>query len=157
MLKKERKDEVRRKLLRGAIAAPLLLTVRPAGAQALTSAMACVARNADVSATWPGWQEEKYADEALRVEVPLYNVKASTTQGQTIECYRTDISYYDKNTGNKIADDFTPGLKAELTDSDYALVYIDANGNIVGTYPDSNDGFAVSGSCWASLSPSINV
>src|SRR5262245_28839919 len=165
--------EARRKLLKGSAAAPLLLTVQPAGAQALAMARGsiglCVRRDQERSQQSPKPAEltGMQTDEWLRTQVDvceLYEQKDAKGLDRIDGNYflGADRTYYWK-IDDKVA------LSSQLASrSDYtvnkvvarktgqvkqALVYLGPDGVPVGYAWEKNGGYPISRSCWHSFKP----
>ncbi len=144
----------RRKLIRGSLSAPLVLTVASPGALARTSFGACLTRT-QVPDNLALFAEQQ--DGFLRTAVQVYSGKLKgqeASQGKQL-FYKVSDSYY------KLADcseaytatDFTGRDSPKADGVRYALVYVDEHGRIVqwgGACPPSN-GSPVTVSCWASF------
>jgi hypothetical protein len=150
------KEETRRSLVRGSVAAPLLLTLRPAGAQALTSATACVGRNAANPPTGATTKIANNPDQMFRVQVPVWHVKLKANAGEGDFARINDV-YYNRTTYVAFLNVNDPSIaqaQAVSGEFDYALVYVDpVTGQTTGVAPPTTSGNAISTSCWTSLSP----
>lgn len=156
----------RRKLLRGSLSAPLVLTVASPAALARQSFEACLYRasSAKVQIGYdagevPPFLPTSQHDTWLRQQVPIYTGRLQK------EVSEGDKDYYKKNDlFYKVRSETCPavgyatgdfqGNKApdRATYDGLALVYVNADGKIVGWGPCPGTGqFPVSGSCWASF------
>jgi hypothetical protein len=156
----------RRKLLRGSLSAPLVLTVASPAALARQSFEACLARAADAGATPDVFIAANQHDMWLRKPVKIYKGVLFTTGNGT-----TSVK---KATGNDQASLFyelmgqvgryypvdscvSGGYPAHQNGPDFVedqqtLVFVNDGGAIVGFGPcRPNDGFPVTTSCWASF------
>jgi hypothetical protein len=145
----------RRKLLRGSLAAPLVLTVASPSALAATSFQACIARVADqpqptnafvdVGTTPDGW---------YRTEVSIYSGKLKST-GMPGQYYENGGSYFPVDScypAGYVASDFTGPSGPTYVKKQLGLVYVNTSGSVVGFGPcKPSDGYAVSTSCWTSF------
>jgi hypothetical protein len=157
----------RRHLLKGSLAAPLVLTVRSAAGHgmAMTSAAACKVRDKDRYNDDHVYKFRKYKneDEWLRREVEICNLKKKDKHGN----YQ-DISgeYFKGDTGCwwqmvKSGDDCEISQKSDWTEptyksrrtvrKEYGLLCVDDNGVPKGFAWEKKDYSPITGSCWASL------
>jgi len=141
----------RRKLLRGSLAAPVVLTVASPSALARTSFLACIERGANAPRPNPFTTS---GDSMYRRSVPAYSFKligdASNKysyfyNASTRMYYRLDICDLTGVSELQIA-----GQKTALG-SRWGLVYFNNNGDEVGFGICPNGGYAVSASCWSSF------
>jgi hypothetical protein len=157
----------RRKLLKGSLAAPLLLTVRPAGAQQLQSNAVCVARDQLRATRAPTLNDLTLtdADDWFRVKVDLVELgRFKDVQGlDTLEgkfFIGSDNTRYWRlqEAGpkgsfavptNYTAQDVVPRTLGEAR---YALVSIGPDGQPNGYLLEGRGGFAITGSCLTSFS-----
>lgn len=150
----------RRRLLKGSLAAPVVLTVRPASAQAITSATACLNRSETIARERrPAmFTQANQSDEWLRVECDLYRLSPAVGKefypgkyflgfdkhtywrvddrnphhGHPEPSKHTRGSCYAENTGQKL----------------YGIAYVDRSGNIQGFAAENRlQGTAVTTSC----------
>ena len=154
----------RRQLLKGSLAAPLVLTARPASAWALSSAAACKTR--DWEKAQNDWDLEKLAhhhyDEWLRCDVDLCKLKVYK-YGKWIDL---DGEYFlgaDKTTYWKIHDRYgkLSAEKSSYTVSNcsytktgtkkYGLAYVDDDFKQVGYCWEPQGGKCITKSCWWSI------
>jgi hypothetical protein len=157
----------RRHLLKGSLAAPLVLTVRSASGtgMAMTSAAACRLRDKDryEDDHVYKFQKTKGADEWLRKEVSICYLEKKDSNGTY---RRISGEYFKGDTGCwwqmvKSGDDCEVYQKADHTDSncrsyqvvrkEYGLVCVDEYGYVKGFAWEKKDYSPITGSCWASL------
>lgn len=162
-------EKSRRSLLKRAIAAPLVLTVRPASAVAVGSAAACVendALKATSYSTKPAEISAIDADEWMRVRLYVYYLYKNPRK-------KIPGLYYigtDNTRFWRLVDQGGGKFGAELTEytvlnvhryekapgNYYALSYVDGEGTDirqVGYAWEPNGGTPITTSCWASVSP----
>jgi len=157
----------RRQLLKGSLAAPLVLTARPASAWALSSAAACKWRDGERAER--DYELEKLVnqanDEWLRCDVDICKLKVYKDH-QWVD---VDGKYFlgvDKSTFWKVHDSFGK-LSAEKTsytvgncsytktsEKKYGLTYVDDDCNQVGYCWESYGGKCITKSCWWSIKQS---
>ena len=146
---------VRRKLLRGSLAAPLVLTVASPSALARTSFMDCIARVANVPQPSMSIAFVSSPDGWYRTEVSIYEGKLRGGAGVVQLFYETAGRYYPVDACNQTgysALDFTGSAGPSYKYKRLGLVYVNTSGNIVGFGPcKPSDGYAVSTSCWTSF------
>lgn len=157
----------RRHLLKGSLAAPLVLTVRSAAGHgmAMTSAAACKVRDKDRYQDDHVYKFRKYKneDEWLRTEVDICKLKKKDSKGNW---HDIDGEYFKGNTGCwwqmvKRGDDCDVYQKHDYTDSnckrrqvvrkEYGLVCVDDNGLVKGFAWEKKEHPPITCSCWASL------
>lgn len=152
----------RRKLLRGSLSAPLVLTVASPAALARQSFEACLSR-AKLSEENPAVFNAAN-DKWLRKRVALYSGKLSSdTSGKSLPLFRDGDRYFLKEPGTCVGYQFTGYLETAFSQLkpvevnkqqvyELALVYVDLDGNIVNCGPCPNiNAFPVTTSCWASF------
>ena len=145
------KFTVRRKILRGSLSAPVILTVASPGSLAAASTTCLVNTNQTETARPPLFQPEKTEDGYLRKTIDVCQFKDS--QGNLIE----DEFYVDKNgSWRSIHSDqsFTPsGDQVGCASKREVLVYVDSQGQETwyGWPSSSADGSFTSIGCWHSL------
>jgi hypothetical protein len=170
------RNSARRKLLKGALAAPAVFAVRPASAQAMNSVVACMARDAQKAALPPRPAElvAGDADDWVRMRLELYELQVF--QGSALKTLpgRYFIGS-DRSTYWRILDaragmmgaraapmyvtasqtNFTVGsVAARATgESRYALVFFDSAGGETGFAWERNGGNPLTSSCFTSLRP----
>jgi hypothetical protein len=160
------KQTVRRKILQGTLAAPVVLTVSSASAQAVTSFGKCLA---NLAGQQPTEVFTNSADTWFRSQVPVVKIlKGSLSQGifyfdPKIGSYVSLVSPYSAFTGFAGATPFPP-YSLESAGSRWALVYFhptsatpytSATGTtIITTQPPSNY-LASSWSCYGSFTTRI--
>jgi hypothetical protein len=158
--------QARRRLLKGSLAAPLVMTVAPSTYAAQSSFTACLARGA--GDTKPSLILAAYerSDEWLRVPVEIYKVFVLNKKGEPVEQDGTYFLGPDKLTFFKLDkrrpeseepkqitefNALTPGLTKTLAGQRYALAYVTDRGSVVGFAWQSNGGTHCRHSCWASV------
>lgn len=158
--------ETRRRLLKGSLAAPLLLTVRPAGAQALRSNAICATRDQLRATQSPTLNDLTLTDEDdwFRVKVDLVELgRFKEVQGlDTIEgkfFISSDNTRYWRlqEAGPKgsfaVPTNYTVQdvVPRNLGEARYALVSIGPDGQPIGYLLEGRGGFAITGSCLTSF------
>ena len=150
----------RRKLLRGSLAAPLVLTVASPSVLAASSFQACIARVADQPQPGTSLMITDLQDTWLRTPVSIYSGMLRAGGGVTARYYKspTDQLFY-REDGTSACTGFDAtaftgtGGPTPLNITRYALVYIDTTGTPVGLGTcKPATGYAVSASCWTSFS-----
>ena len=157
----------RRHLLKGSLAAPLVLTVRSAAGtgMAMTSAAACRLQDKDRYEDGGVYKFRRSSsdDEWLRIEVQICKIQKKDSNGKW-----QDVSgeYFKGNTGCwwqmvKSGDDCDVYQKSDWTDSncrvvqnirkEYGLVCVDDTGVVKGYAWEKKEYPPITGSCWASL------
>lgn len=158
----------RRQLLKGSLAAPLVLTARSASAWALTSAAACRFKDADRAKD--DYHLEKLAhhadDEWLRCDVELCKLKVSKYQNYKWVEVELDGKYFlgaDKTHYWKVHDSYGK-LTAEKTshtvsncsykktgEKKYGICYVNDDCDQVGYCWEDRGGKCITKSCWWSI------
>ena len=154
----------RRQLLKGSLAAPLILTTRSASAWALTSAAACKFKDAEKADNDYDLCKLSYdcTDEWLRCDVDMCKLKVYKYGSW----HDVDGTYYlgcDKSTFWKVTDSYGK-LSAQKTsyttsncshyktgDKKYGLCYVDDDCNQVGYCWENYGGKCITKSCWWSI------
>ena len=153
----------RRKLIKGSLAAPIVLTVRPATATALTSATACLKR-CEIQAHEtdpPKISPALHNDEWMRVEFDVCRLAPSIGKGYHSGKY---FLGFDKHTYWRLDDHdpyYTPArptnhtkgsCHAEATGQKmYGIAYLDETGTIKGfAWENTSHGSPVTWSCYTS-------
>lgn len=154
----------RRQILKGSLAAPLVLTARQASAWAVSSAAACRFKDADRGDKHPGPDRMRHRadDEWLRVDIDLCEIKIEKNGKWTT----LDGEYFlgaDKTTYWKLSGD-QGKMSAEKTKytvynsshkktgkKKYGLCYVDDDCNQIGYCWESFGGKCISKSCWMSI------
>jgi hypothetical protein len=153
----------RRRLLKGSLAAPVVLTVRPASATALTSATACLHR-CEVAAQEkrpPKMSSAAHSDEWMRVEVE--ECRLAPAAGKDFYNGKYFLGF-DKHTYWRLDDrspyawparpsSYTKGsCYAEKTGVRmHGIAYIDRSGKVAGfAWENQNHGSPVTWSCYTS-------
>lgn len=154
----------RRQLLKGSLAAPLVLTARPASAWALSSAAACKVRDTEKSQQYPGPEKLSHhsADEWLRVDCDLHKLKVYKKN----RWREIDGKYFlgaDKNTFWKVSESYgqLTAQKTSYTKSNcqatktgerkYGLCYVDDDMYVKGYAWETHGGKCITKSCWTSI------
>lgn len=161
----------RRQLLKGSLAAPLVLTARSASAWALTSAAACKIQDADKASK--DYQLEKLCnstdDEWLRCDVDI--CKLTVQQRKNNKWVNVDLpdKYYlgaDKTTYWKVTESngkctadkssykVTNCSYSKTGEKKYGLCFVDDNCNQVGYCWEDYGGKCITKSCWWSINNS---
>ena len=143
----------RRKILRGSLSAPLVLTVASPSVlgQAVTSFQECIARAA--TQPQPSIAFADGPDGWFRVPVEIYtgNVPQSNPTGNQ-QYFKFEGKFYQVAPGTCPAPAYDSiNGQSSLIATKYALVSVNTNGDIVGRGTCKNGGFAVSTSCWTSF------
>ncbi len=150
--------EARRRLLKASAAAPLIATLTPSSALALSSAAACSRGGKDdlSGEKYATFTDDPHADSAVRRRVDCWTKNKGPGPK---EVYLIDGNYYDGHGGyasvspDKLRDNYTHSDK-------YVLVMFDVSGSGAvekGSWPmvksgkEGMKGTPLSGSCWASI------
>ena len=156
----------RRKLLKGTLAAPVVMTVTPALGAARTTFMACVDNSAanPVSAIAP--LSSAHEDEWLRVELDILEVTLPNGKGEMVAQPGRYFAGFDKISMYKLADtrpesapailvrEFnagTMGMRTRVVEKRRALAYVDRQGNVIGYAWQRRGGWQITASCYASV------
>ena len=160
-------DTDRRKLVLGSAAVPVLLTVRPAAAQARTSIGVCLQRDA---------RREKprqilaigQPDEWLRIRLNVYRLAVldeAKKEWKTLENRKFILgvdrsSYWELD---RLLPDVAPaapttmirgiGIRETKIDERFALAYVGQQGEILGYGWEPRGGTHCTTSCWTSVAP----
>jgi hypothetical protein len=162
----ERDKSLRRRLVKGGLAAPLILTVSPALAVARTTFMAC----ADKAATRPVSSVAPTAavspDEWLRVDLDILELTLPNEKGEPVVQPGRYFVGPDKAAMYRLADvrpDSAPatlvqrfnahtiGLQKRTVEKRRALAYVDREGHVVGYAWQRRGGAQITASCYASV------
>lgn len=155
----------RRKLLRGGLSAPLVMTVTPVLGAARTTFTACLNNGASqpVPTVAPG---AAHQDEWLRVDLNIFEVELTDGEGKLVKQAGRYFIGPDGNTMYRLADlnpesvpasmvqDFnaqTLGLKRKQVEIRKALAYVDETGQKTGYAWQPRGGKHVTASCYASV------
>lgn len=153
----------RRKLLRGSLSAPLVLTVASPSALARSSFLACIARGDDPQGVGP-FAPAPNADNLYREQITAWTICPVPPQPVFLPAPDCDTLYYSRS--NTAAGPFTrldvaiptpfslpQGGQFTVTQvTRWQLVYFDPDdGTRTGAGYFPNGGSAVSMSCWASF------
>tara|TARA_R100000005_G_scaffold87974_1_gene57554 strand:- start:3341 stop:3865 length:525 start_codon:yes stop_codon:yes gene_type:complete len=156
-------NATRRRLLKASAAAPLLASLTPNAALAMSSAAQCSGGNfSNMKSASRG--NSLQGDTAVRMEVPYFKKKGPSVQGLANDLYDINGVYY-HNSGTAYATNRDELLGHGYKESTrHVLVLFDVSGGkpeIVGYWPQIpessfNDMHAtpMTGSCWTSLNPS---
>jgi hypothetical protein len=155
----------RRSLLKGAMAAPFVLTVGPAAAQANASSIMCLKRDAARAAeqNTPVFSVVD-GDDWMRVSCELFRLRV----GEGAAAAEIPGKYFlgldrftywrlDEGAGRLTATrtTYTTGtpncIATRLGERRFALVYVDQTGQRVGYAAETKGGTPVTGSCWTSV------
>jgi hypothetical protein len=153
----------RRKLLKGSLAAPVVLTVRPASATGVASAVACLRRCETAAKDYPPakFSYASHGDEWMRVKVDTCRLAPSVGKPFWSGKYFLGFDQHtywrldDKDPYNKpaVATTHTKGsCYAEPTgQSMYGVAYVDGQGKVVGfAWDNKTHGSPVTWSCYTS-------
>jgi hypothetical protein len=164
----------RRDLLRGTLAAPLVLTARTAGAWAQTSAGVCRTYDKDRAQSNPPKEcVSVSSDEWLRIRVRICGLKDSkgnSLSGKYCKGCGSGTGWQYSTTYWKVDDSDPYNIKLSQTSWTtgncapswtsqyvYCIAYCDDSGNVCGYGCQPNGGYPVSASCWTSLVPGGNT
>lgn len=156
----------RRKLLKGTLSAPLVLTVTPVLGVARTTFMACVDNAAvkPVSTVLP--TPGAYVDEWLRIDLEIEEVSLPNAKGEQVVQSGRFFVGPDKVSMYRLADtrpDVSPatlvqqfnastmGLQRRPVEKRQALAYVDRDGRVVGYAWQPRGGAHITASCYASV------
>lgn len=156
----------RRKLLRGTLSAPLVMTVTPVLGQARTTFMACVDNAAikPVSSVAPA--ESAFPDEWLRLDLEILEVKVPNEKGELVAQEGRYFVGPDRTTMYRLADvrpesapatvvhrfhAHTMGMQTRTIERRRALAYVDRDGSVVGYAWQPRGGAHITASCYASV------
>lgn len=156
----------RRKLLKGTLSAPVVMTVSPVLGAARTTFMACV----DNAAVRPVSSVAPIAaaspDEWLRIDLDILQVTLPDGKGQPVVQAGRFFVGPDKVSMYRLAEirpeaspatpvrEFnvgTPGMQTRMVEKRRALAYVDREGNIVGYAWQPRGGSHITASCYASV------
>jgi hypothetical protein len=156
----------RRKLLKGTLTAPLVMTVSPVLGAARTTFMACV----DNAAAKPVSSVAPVAginpDEWLRIDLDILQVTLADGKGQPVVQPGRFFVGPDKVSMFRLADirpesmpatpvrEFnlgTPGMQTRTIEKRRALAYVDREGSVVGYAWQPRGGAHITASCYASV------
>ena len=155
----------RRSFVKGAMAAPFVLTVGPGTARAQASSIMCLKRDAvRAGEQRPASVMQVDADDWMRVKLDL--VQLSVWQGLHTEAYSgKHFLGVDKSTYWRLEFEAQFGAptavptpyrfgnctETKLGERLFGLVYVDQKGQQTGYAFEQNGGSAVTGSCWTSV------
>lgn len=158
---------LRRKLLRGSLSAPLVMTVTSAAGASRTTFTACL-DNARLQPKPNRILARSHfgADDWLRVQVDVFEVHMPDSDGKMRKVPGRYFVGPDKNTMYKLAEQrsettpptvatrftaHTPGVQKQLVEKRFALAYADRNGKVVGYGWQDNGGAHCKKSCFSSV------
>jgi len=156
----------RRKLLKGTLSAPLVMTVTPVLGVARTTFMACVDNAAakPVSTVLP--TPGAYADEWLRVDLEIVEVSLPNAKGEQVvqsgryfvgpdkvSMYRLASTRPDVSPATLVQqfNASTMGLQRRPVEMRQALAYVNRDGRVVGYAWQPRGGSQITASCYASV------
>ena len=154
----------RRSFVKGAMAAPFVLTVGPGTARAQASSIMCLKRDAVRAAEErPASVMQVDADDWMRVNLDL--VQLSVWQGYTptpipgkhflgvdkSTYWRLDQAQFGAPTAAPTTYSIGNCTATNLGERLFGLVYVDQTGQRTGYAFETNGGSAVTGSCWTSV------
>jgi len=150
----------RRQLLKGSLAAPLVLTARPASAWALSSAAACKVRDAEKATQYPEPDKLSHwsSDEWLRVNCDLVELRKDGKKLSGKYFLGADKAHYWKvvDDSGRLRADKTQHTVATCTykktgERKYGLCYVDDDGYQCGFGWEDHGGKCITKSCWTSI------
>lgn len=156
----------RRKLLKGTLSAPVVMTVTPVLGAARTTFMACVDNAAAKPVSSVAPLAEAMPDEWLRVDLDILQVTMPDAQGKPAFQPGKYFIGPDKVSMYRLADTRpesapatlvrqfnvgTPGMQALTIERRRALAYVDRQGNVVGYAWQPRGGAHITASCYASV------
>ncbi len=165
----------KRQLVKAAAAMPMVVTVRAASAQALSSSWACATRDAQAASLEPPVKlvvdsTATTSDDWMRVSGDIWNMKKMPsgtllkgTGNNILEFYLApDKNYYElKKVGGQYVVDSTCQMLTpwDLSNKKYVpvsskkvhLLAYQVNGQVKGWGWQANGGTAITGSCWTSI------
>lgn len=156
----------RRRLLKGSISAPLVLTVTPALGIARTTFMACFNKGIANPAGTVAPLADIPPDEWLRIDLDIVEVRLPNAKGDLVLQPGRYFVGADRTTMFRLADvrpdsapatpiqafnGFTPGMQTRVVERRRALAYVDRNGDIVGYAWQPSGGTHITASCYASV------
>lgn len=156
----------RRKLLKGTLSAPVVMTVTPVLGAARTTFMACVDNAAAKPVSSVAPLAEVPSDEWLRIDLDILRVTLPNAKGEPdIQPGRFFVGP-DKVSMYRLADTRpesspavlvrqfnvgTPGMQTLTMEKRRALAYVDREGNVVGYAWQPRGGAHITASCYASV------
>jgi hypothetical protein len=156
----------RRKLLKGTLSAPVVMTVTPALGAARTTFMACVDNSAAKPVSSIAPLANAHPDEWLRIELDILEVAVPNGKGELVVQPGRFFAGYDKISMYKLADvrpesvpatlvrEFnagTMGMRTRTIEKRRALAYVDREGHVVGYAWQRRGGAQITASCYASV------
>jgi hypothetical protein len=154
------KRSLRRQLLKGAMAAPAVFTVKSASAQTNGSVAACIQRSAQQARVADAASLSNVDDNWVRMRLDVYTL--ASRQGTAVEgkfILGVDKARFwqirdSTRGGTATASRYSVGeyVATSTGESKYALVLVDSSGNQVAlAFQRPGVGFAINESCWASV------
>jgi hypothetical protein len=156
----------RRHLLRGTLAAPLVMTISPALGQARTTFMACFDNSAYKRVTSVAPTPGASGDEWLRIDLDILEVRLPNGKGEMVAQPGRYFVGPDRISMFRLADvrpetvpatpvrEFhanTRGMQARPVEKRRALAYVDRHGGVVGYAWQPRGGAHITASCYASV------
>jgi hypothetical protein len=151
-------SNARRRLIRGAFAAPAIMTVYSGSALANSSSLRCVANKANAAEmpgvtsgtdTWVRVQLWTQGSSNAAYYISGADVVALKPASTTAYIGATAWQAFDKGTNTAGAIGGTSSGKQKSSPAQWAAIRVDASGNIVGVGVGS--GSAIAGTCWTSF------
>lgn len=162
-----RTSALRRRLLKGSISAPLVMTVTSAAGTVRTTFTACLDNARLQPKPYTVMARTHYgADDWLRVQVEVYEVSFSDGNGKMVKVPGKYFIGPDKNTMYKLAEyrsestpptiaskfnAHTPGMQKQVVERRQALAFADKDGKVVGYGWQDNGGTHCKKSCFSSV------
>jgi hypothetical protein len=144
------RSQGRRKLLRGSLSAPLVLTVASPTALARTSFTACLNNSTQQPAPWNVFANEP--DRWFRLTTKVYRLKVNGKSLDGVYYFDWRKNRYFNATVNDTVGIFKDwGVREEYAGMRYPLGYVDENGKVLGFGWQSNGGRYTMKSCYTSL------
>jgi hypothetical protein len=144
----------RRKLLRGSLAAPVVLTTASPAVLAQTSFLACITRGGNEGAT--PFADEQCGGNVYRIEVDVFQFVPTAGgdpygNGKLFALREGTTDRYDATDGSEQDIPVPKDHEPKKVGTSWKLVYFNENGEEVGYGFVSNNGTPVSCSCWTSF------
>jgi len=161
-------DNDRRKLVLGSAAVPLILTVRPAAANAKTSIAACMDKDALKKKPHHVLASKGYPDEWMRKHVDVYRLakwdeqkkKWDTLEDRRFICGADGSTYWELDKYSPYTAPAKPtsmkrghGIKETKLEERLALAYFEKDGKLSGYAWEPKGGNHCTKSCWTSMVP----
>jgi hypothetical protein len=156
----------RRKLLKGTLSAPVVMTVSPVLGAARTTFMACVDNAAAKPVSSVAPVAAMSPDEWLRVDLDILQVTLPDAKGQPavqpgrffvgpdkVSMYRLAEIRPESSPATPVREFNlgTPGMQTRTVEKRRALAYVDRQGNVVGYAWQPRGGAHITASCYASV------